>query len=90
MVWAIEFDPAAVKELARLDKPVARRITKFLSERLAPLDDPRSIGEALRGDELGQFWKYRLGDYRVIAEIVDRRVVVIVVRVAHRSQVYRT
>ena len=89
MAWQIEFDPSAVKELAKLDKPVARRIVQFLRERVAPLTDPRSLGEALRGDELGSFWKYRLGDYRVVAEIIDRRVVIIVVRVGHRREVYR-
>ena len=89
MVWQIEFDPAAVKELARLDKPVARRIVAFLRERIATAEDPRTLGEALRGAELGSFWKYRLGDYRVIAEIVERRVVVIVVRIGHRREVYR-
>ena len=89
MAWQIEFDPAAVKELAKLDKPVARRIVQFLRERIAALTDPRSLGEALRGDELGSFWKYRLGDYRVVAEIIDRRVVIIVVRVGHRREVYR-
>ncbi len=89
MVWQIEFDPSAAKELAKLDKPTARRIVQFLRERVAPLNDPRSLGEALRGDELGSFWKYRLGDYRVVAEIVDRRVVIIVVRVGHRREVYR-
>lgn len=89
MAWGIEFDPAAVKELAKLDKPAARRIVQFLRERIAPLADPRSLGEALRGDQLGSFWKYRLGDYRLIAEIVDRRVVIIVVRVGHRRDVCR-
>ena len=89
MAWQIEFDPSAVKELAKLDKPVARRIVQFLRERIAPLTDPRSLGEALRGDELGSFWKYRLGDYRVVAEIVDRRVVIIVVRIGLRREVYR-
>ena len=89
MAWQIEFDPAAVKELARLDQPVARRIVAFLRERIATADDPRSLGEALRGADLGSFWKYRLGDYRVIAEIVDRRVVIIVVRIGHRREVYR-
>ena len=89
MAWQIEFDPAAVKELAKLDKPVARRIVQFLRERIAALTDPRSLGEALRGDELGSFWKYRLGDYRVVAEIIDRRVVIIVARVGHRREVYR-
>ena len=89
MVWAIEFDPAAVKELAKLDKPVARRIIAFLRERVAPLADPRSLGEALRGDELGVFWKYRLGDYRVVAEIIDKRITIVVVRIGHRKEVYR-
>ena len=89
MAWQIEFDPSAAKELAKLDKPTARRIVQFLRERIAPLTDPRSLGEALRGDELGSFWKYRLGDYRVIAEIIDRRVVIIVVRVGHRREVVR-
>ena len=62
---------------------------QFLRERVSPLKDPRSLGEALRGDDLGSFWKYRLGDYRVVAEIIDRRVVIIVVRVGHRREVYR-
>ena len=89
MPWTVEFDAAAAKELRKLDPPVARRIVAFLRERLAPLADPRSIGEALRGDELGEFWKYRLGDYRVVARIVDRRLIVIVVRIGHRRDVYR-
>ena len=89
MAWQIEFDPSAAKELAKLDKPTARRIVQFLRERVSPLKDPRSLGEALRGDDLGSFWKYRLGVYRVVAEIIDRRVVIIVVRVGHRREVYR-
>ena len=89
MVWEIEFDPAAVKELAKLDKQVARRIVQFLRERIAPLGDPRSVGEPLHGDQLGAFWKYRLGDHRVVAEISDRRIVIVVVRVGHRREVYR-
>jgi len=57
LAWRIELAEAAAKELAQLDRPVARRITAFLSERLARLDDPRSIGEALKGQRLGSFWK---------------------------------
>ncbi len=89
MAWTVEFDPAAAKELRKLDPPVARRIVAFLRERLAVLDDPRSIGEALRGSVLGEYWKYRLGDHRVIARILDGRVLIVVVRVGHRRQVYR-
>lgn len=89
MAWTIEFDPAALKELKRLDPQVARRVVAFLRERVAPLDDPRAIGEALHGDELGRYWKYRVGDYRIIVRIADGRAVVIVVRLGHRREVYR-
>ena len=67
----------------------ARRILKFLHERVAKLDDPRSIGEALHGSRLGEFWKYRVGDYRLICRLEDRRLVVLVLRVGHRKEIYR-
>lgn len=89
MAWRIEFEDAALKELAKLDKPVARRILAFLRERVAVLDDPRSVGEALKGSKLGEFWKYRVGDYRVIAHIEDGALRVLVLRVGNRRVVYR-
>ncbi len=89
MVWTVEIDAAAAKELRKLDPPIARRIVAFLRQSLAPLENPRTIGEALHGDALGEYWKYRLGDYRIVARIVDRRVVVIVVRIGHRRDVHR-
>ncbi len=89
MVWRIEFDAAAAKELTGLDKPVARRISLFMRERVARLDDPRSIGEALKGDRLGEFWKYRVGDWRIIASIQDKALVALIVRVGNRRAVYR-
>lgn len=89
MAWTIEFDKAAKKELAKLDTSVARRILKFLSGRLALLDDPRSIGEALKGSALGDFWKYRVGDYRIICKIADAQITIIVIRVGNRRDVYR-
>jgi mRNA interferase RelE/StbE len=87
MAWKIEFDPSARRELEKLDKPVSDRILKFLHERVAALDDPRRIGERLQGT-LRQFWKYRVGDYRLICSLRDDRLVVIVVRVGHRRQIY--
>jgi len=66
MAWRIEFDPAAAKELRKLRPDTAKRIVRFLEERIAPLENPRSMGEALQGSRLGEFWKYRLGDYRII------------------------
>ena len=89
MVWKIEFDPTAVDELARLDRPVQKRILKALRERISPLADPRSIGEALRGNQLGSFWKYRIGDYRLICEIRDDVILILVLRIGHRRQIYR-
>lgn len=89
MAWRIDFDEDAFKDLSRLDRQVARRITAFLRERVAPLEDPRSIGEALKGSKLGEFWKYRVGDYRIIASIEDGAVRILVVRIGNRRNVYR-
>ena len=89
MAWKIEIDPAAAKELGKVDPQVARRIAKFLQERVASLDDPRSIGEALKGSALGEFWKYRVGDYRIISSIQDSLVTILVVRIGNRRDVYR-
>jgi mRNA interferase RelE/StbE len=89
MTWRIRFDPAAEKELKKLNRPEAIRILRFLSERVAELEDPRSIGEALKGSKLGDLWKYRVGDYRIIADIGDGELCIVVVRVGNRRDVYR-
>ena len=87
MAWKIEFDPTARRELEKLDKSVSDRILKFLHQRVAALDDPRKIGERLPGT-LKQFWKYRVGNYRLVCSIKDDRLVVIVLRVGHRREIY--
>jgi mRNA interferase RelE/StbE len=89
MAWKIEFSPAAEKELDRLDPAAARRILRFLLDRLASHDNPRDLGEALRGERFGEFWKYRVGDYRIVARIEDGSLRVLVVRIGHRREVYR-
>lgn len=89
MAWRIEFDDKAKKELAALDKPVARRILRFLRERVGSQEDPRALGQALKGSTLGTFWKYRVGDFRIIASIEDDVLRILVVRVGHRREVYR-
>ena len=89
MAWQIKFDDASMKDLAKLDKQIARRITEFLRERVAVLDDPRSIGEALKGSKLGVFWKYRVGDYRIISSIKDGALRILVVKIGNRREVYR-
>jgi mRNA interferase RelE/StbE len=89
MVWQVLLDPGALRELDALDGSVRFRIWRFLYERLAQLKDPRSIGQALRGTELGDLWKYRVGDYRIFARILDDAVEIIVVELGHRSRIYR-
>lgn len=89
MAWKIELAGGAARDLDKLDPQHARRILRFLSERVAQLDDPRSIGEALKGSSLGEFWKYRVGDYRIIASIEDGQLRILVVRIGNRREVYR-
>ncbi len=86
MAWKIEFHKDAEKELAKVDKKIQKRILKVLRERIAP-NNPRSFGEPLRGN-LSGLWKYRIGNYRVIADIQDEVVVILVLRVGHRRKVY--
>ena len=89
MVWRIELSGLAQRNLKQLDRKVAQHILVFLHGRLAQLDDPRSIGQALRASSLGQFWRYRVGDWRIIASIEDRDIRILVVRIGNRRDVYR-
>ena len=91
MAWAIEFDPDAVKDLKKLDKQVQVRVLAFLRSRLAPMANPRELGEALAlaGNRLGNHWKYRVGDWRLICDIQNQRIVVRVLRVGNGREVYR-
>jgi mRNA interferase RelE/StbE len=86
-MWTIEFDLVARRELDKLDKPIANRILKFLYQRIARLDSPQQVGKKLQG-ALSAYWKYRVGDYRIICSIEHDRLVVLVLRVGHRSQMY--
>ena len=89
MAWKIELSPAADQGLDKLDHAVARRILRFLYERVAKLENPRSIGEALTGVKLGSYWRYRVGDYRIICDIQDQKVIVLVLQIGHRREIYR-
>lgn len=89
MARKIELAPEAARELNKLDGQVSRRVLRFLRDRVADLDDPRSIGSALQGAKLGEFWRYRVGDYRIICHIDDAKVLVLVLRVGHSKEVYR-
>ena len=87
MAWRIEFLPEASRELGKIDRAERRRILGFLRDRLAPRENPRSLGEALRGPELDKYWKYRVGEYRITCDIRDDRILIL--RVGHRRDVYR-
>ena len=87
MAWTIEISEKAFRALRKMDKQTARRIRNELSE-IAKLEDPRSRGKALTGNLAG-VWRYRVGDYRILCDIEDGRLVILVVEVAHRREVYR-
>ena len=89
MAWRIELSKASEKQLAKLGKVESKRITGFLRERLAVLDDPRSIGKALTGPRLGEYRRYRIGNNRVICSIRDRQVTVLVIEIGNRQDVYQ-
>ena len=88
MAWRVEWEDEAVKEIKKLDARARRNIVRFLREKIATEDDPRRFGDPLRKDLKG-LWKYRMSDYRIICSIEDKSVVVLVVRVGHRRNVYK-
>ena len=88
MTWAVEFDDRALKELHKLDHPAQRRILQYLRERIATPDDPKRYGRPLTGPDLG-LWRYRVGPYRLVCRIERQRVVVLILAVGHRKDVYR-
>lgn len=89
MAYRVEIAESAERELKKLDRQHRTRILKFLRDRIAKLDDPRAIGKALKGSELGEFWRYRVGEFRLICRIEDERVLVLVLRIGHRREIYR-
>ncbi len=88
MAWTIDYTQTALNQLRKLDKQSARRILDFLDERVAQRDDPRSTGKALTGPP-GGLWRYRIGDFRVICEIQDGELRVLVVELGNRREIYR-
>jgi len=89
LTWKIELRATAEKQLQKLAKREAARIVSFLEERLATHENPRDLGTALKGHALGGYWRYKVGDYRLICDIQDQRLVVLVVEIGHRREVYR-
>ncbi|HXG28941.1 MAG TPA: type II toxin-antitoxin system RelE/ParE family toxin [Nevskiales bacterium] len=88
MAWDVEFKQSAFRQLEKLDRAIQRRILAFLKDRVTAGADPRLHGKALQGDRQG-LWRYRVGDYRIICEIQDHRLVVLVLSLGHRKEIYR-
>jgi mRNA interferase RelE/StbE len=88
LAWTIDYSDSAKQQLRKLDKQTARRILDYMDDRIASLEDPHSVGKALTGP-LGALWRYRVGDCRVICDIQDGALRVLVVRVGKRDKVYR-
>jgi mRNA interferase RelE/StbE len=87
LAWQIEVSAAASRQLAKLDRAAAKRITAFLRERIMGTEDPRNNGKALVGTHAG-LWRYRVGDYRLICDIQDGRLIVLVLEVGHHKDIY--
>jgi len=88
LVWTIEITRTAEKQIKKLDPPAQQSVVRFLRERLKSAENPRQWGKPLRGDKRG-LWRYRVGDYRLICNIQDERITMLVLEVAHRKDVYR-
>jgi mRNA interferase RelE/StbE len=88
LAWTIEYAETARKQLRKLDKQSARRIVDFMDERIASSRNPRELGKALKGP-LGDLWRYRVGDYRVICDIHDGVLTILVLQIGNRREVYR-
>lgn len=88
MAWRIEFTPAAAKELRKLDRQIARRIVTYLQDLVDSCGDPQQRGKGLTSNWAG-LWRYRVGDHRVICQLEDDQLLVLVVRIAHRSEAYK-
>lgn len=87
MVWTINYSDRALKSLRKMDKQTARRIVDFMELRIAVAADPRQSGKPLKG-ELGEFWRYRVGDYRILCEIRDNELIILAATIGHRREVY--
>jgi len=87
MTWKVEFDDRARKELRKLDPQIQDRIIKWLRQNLATGKDPQRIGTSLKGRMKG-LWRYRIGDYRIISQIQDENILILVIRIGHRRDIY--
>jgi mRNA interferase RelE/StbE len=88
MNWEFEITPSAEKQILKLGHTARADITRYLSQRIATPENPRRFGKALTGDLKG-YWRYRVGDYRILCQIQEERVVVLVIAIGHRREIYQ-
>lgn len=88
MAWTVDLDSAAADDVRRLGRAVQTRIVRFLRDRLASSEDPAKLGSPLKGKFAG-LWRFRVGDYRLIASLDAARSVVLILQVGHRREIYR-
>ena len=89
MAWITKYTESSSKQLKKLDKQTALRVLDYMDERVAMLSDPRSLGKNLKGPKMGEYWRYRVGDVRVICNILDGQMTVLVIEIGNRREVYR-
>ena len=89
LAWIINYTESAVRQLKKIDKQIALRILDYMDVRIAPLEDPRSAGKNLVGPKMGSYWRYRIGDMRIICDIRDRELTILVLLLGHRREVYQ-
>jgi len=89
LAWTINYTESALRQLKKLDKSIALRVVDFMDQRVATADDPRALGKNLVGPKLGDYWRYRVGDIRVICNIQDGKMCVLVIEIGNRREVYR-
>lgn len=89
MAWTINYTESALRQLKKLDKSIALRVVDYMDQRVATSNDPRTLGKNLVGPKLGDYWRYRVGDIRVICNIQDGKMCVLVIEIGNRREVYR-
>jgi mRNA interferase RelE/StbE len=89
LAWIINYTESASKQLRKLDRQVALRVLDYMDQRVATLDDPRSLGKNLVGPKMGEYWRYRVGDIRIICDIADKQMRILVIDIGNRKEVYR-
>lgn len=89
LAWIVKYTDSARKQLKKLDRQIAIRILDFMDERVLVGSNPRAIGKSLTGPKLGSYWRYRVGDHRIICDIQDEQLCVLVIEIGDRKEIYR-